>query len=217
MTSLVPILAALIVAGITLYNFRIGRQDSKKNSKILDLQDKKKVIEEKINDFYIPLGHQLGYSKTLFKIFIVNKPEDFKTLTYLLDPDQIYSDIGAKVILNENDNALLETIINIGQKVETLIYEKSYLIGDDLEFVDKYIPGDTYRYLTNPNDLSILNLLLSHIITIRLAFEKKLTGERSKFENYVFPAEINSKIDQKLLELRSILQNYDNQINALRL
>ncbi|WP_295221308.1 hypothetical protein [uncultured Chryseobacterium sp.] len=216
MASLVPILAALIIASITLYNFRVGRQDNKKNSKILDLQDKKKIIEEKINEFYIPLGHQLGYSKTLFKILIVNKPQDFKTLTYLLDRDQIYPDTGAKVILNENDNSLLETIITIGRKIETLIYEKSYLIGDDSEFTDKYIPGATYNYIVNQNDLSILNLLLSHIITIRLAFEKKLTGESSKFENYVFPTEINSKIDQKLLQLRTILQDYDNQINALR-
>lgn len=214
--SLITFIGTIIVAGITIFNSRVARADTKKNNLIIDLQSQKKVIEQKINEFYIPLEHQLGYSKTLFKIFIINKPKDFRTLTYLLEPDQIYPDNTGTIVLNDNDKALLENIISIGEKIETLIYEKSYLIGDDKEFVDVYSPSAGYEYMTNNQDMSLLSLLLSHLITIRLAFADKLRGEKDKFESYVFPNELGVRISSKLIDLRKKLVDLDKNITELR-
>jgi len=215
--SLLTFFGTLIVAGISIYNNNITRKDSKKNNQIIDLQSQKKTIEQKINEFYIPLEHQLGYSKTLFKIFKVNKPEDFRTLTFLLDKAHIYTGQTAPIVLNDNDKVLLENIITIGKKIETLIYDKSYLIGDDTEFVSAYNPGAGYEsYKPKDGDMSLLSLLLSHLITIRLASEDKLKGEKEKFEQYVFPNEFNLRIKSKLEDLRQQLINLDKQIIKLR-
>lgn len=214
--SIITFIGTSIVAGISIYHNKLARKDSKVNSIILDLQNKKKIIEQKINEFYTPLDHQLGYSKTLFKIFSIDKPLNFRTLTFLLDPQQVYPDIGSAITLSDNDKTLLETIIKIGEKIETLIYEKSYLIGDDKEFVDVYTPSIGYEYVSNIQDMNLLSLLLSHIITIRLAFSNKLKGDKDKFQNYVFPTEINNKVKAKLLLLRQEITNLDNQINSLR-
>lgn len=214
--SLITFIGTLIVAGITIINSWIARKDTKKNNLILDLQSQKKVIEQKMNEFYIPLEHQLGYSKTLFKIFIINKPENFRTLTYLLEPTQIYPHQTMPVVLNDNDKALLENIISIGEKIESLIYDKSYLIGDDKEFVNVYVPSAGYEYMANNQDMSLLSLLLSHLLTIRLAFADKLKGDKEKFESYVFPNELNVRIATKLVELRQKITDLEQQITVLR-
>jgi len=132
--SFVAFTGTMIVAGFTLWNNNKIREDSKKGQKRIGLVNKKLKHQQKLSEFYIPLRHYLENSKTLFKIFMKDKPEKFRTLTYLLDRTKEYGDKPIQVILNNNDNSILSKIFEIGEEIEKLIYNKSYLIGDDEEF-----------------------------------------------------------------------------------
>lgn len=201
--SWIAFLATIIVAAFTLWNNYKIREDSKKEQIRLRLVEAKLKHQQKLSEFYIPLRHYLENSKTLFKIFMKDKPVGFRTLTYLLNPAQKYGTIQAEVVLNENDNSILSKIFEIGEKMEELIYNKSYLIGEDNEFVKSYIPREKYKDLPYEKDMTILSLLVSHIIVIRLAYHKKLVGNSDKFNGFVFPNEINVRINEKIEQLNN--------------
>ncbi len=198
----VAFFGTLVVSGITIWqNFQI-RKDNKKEERRKRVIDEKLNYEKKLNDFYIPLRHCLENSKTLFKIFIKDKPENFRTLTYLLDKDQLYGD--AKVRFNNSDKALIESIIEIGKKIENLIYKKSYLIGNDDEFVNNYIPRADYSHIPYENNMTILSLLVSHIVVLRLAYKDELDEANVElYEGFVFPNEVNIRINEKIESLRT--------------
>ncbi len=213
--SMIAFVGTIIVAGISIYNNRKTTKENKKFVERNDLVEKRKEIEKKLNEFYIPLRNYLEQSKTLFKIFTKDKPKDFRTLTYLLNPQQKYEDKRITVQLNQNDKALLGIIIEIGERIENLIHEKGYLIGDDVEFVGNYQPSEGYKHIKYDNDLNLINLLISHIITIRLAFKEEIKGQVDKFEGFVFPNEINSKINTKIKNMEAIILTYETQIQSL--
>ncbi|PNW27809.1 hypothetical protein [Formosa algae] len=193
----------MIVAALTLWNNYNIREDSKKEQKRLRLVETKLKHQQKLSEFYIPLRHYLENSKTLFKIFMKDKPERFRTLTYLLNPSQKYGDENINVLLNENDKSILAKVFEIGEKIEDLIYNKSYLIGDDNEFVKAYSPREKYKDLPYEKDMTILSLLISHIVVIRLAYDGKLIGSTAKFEGFVFPNEINIRVDEAIKKLNT--------------
>lgn len=213
--SFITFAGTIIVAGISIYNNIKINKENKKLIERNDLIEKSKVIEKKLNEFYIPLRHYLSQSKSLFRIFNKNKPAEFRTLTFLLDPQNEYGDEKIKVVLNENDKVLLRNIIDIGSKIETLINEKIYLIGSDQEFVSKYEPSDGYKNIQYDSELSLIDLLISHLLTIRLAFKNEIAGEVEKFKGFVFPNEINPKINIKITELEEKLSNYELKIKTL--
>lgn len=213
--SMIAFLGTITVACISIYNNRKTTKENRKFVERTDLVEKRKEIEKKLNEFYIPLRNYLEQSKTLFKIFMKDKPKDFRTLTYLLNPQQKYGDQKVTVHLNQNDKALLNIIIEIGERIESLIHEKGYLIGDDVEFVGNYQPGEGYKHIKYDNDLNLINLLISHIITIRMAFKEEIKGQVDKFEGFVFPNEINSKINTKIKCLETSILSYENQIQYL--
>lgn len=213
--SMIAFTGTITVAFISIFNNRKTTNENRRLIVRTDLIEKRKFIELKLNEFYIPLRHNLEQSKTLFKIFMKDKPDNFRTLTYLLNPEQEYGVEKTKVLLNQNDKALLEMIIEIGNRIETLIHEKSYLIGDDTEFVNNYKPSEGYRHVKYDEGLTLISLLISHLVTIRLAFNGKISGQVTKFESYVFPNEINSKVNIKINELEGRVISYESQILQL--
>jgi len=201
--SFVAFTGTIIVASITIYtNYKI-RQDSKRMQKSARFIDRKIIHQQKLSEFYIPLRHYLENSKTLFKIFMKDKPEGFRTLTHFLDPKQVYGKNTQPINLNKNDVSILKKIFEIGEKMESLIYDKGYLIGDDTEFVEAYKPIKKYKNLPYERDMTILSLLISHIVVIRLANEGDLTGDIDKFKGFVFPNEINQRINDKIKVLEN--------------
>ncbi|MDM1392197.1 hypothetical protein HX047_01640 [Myroides marinus] len=208
----IAFIGTMVVAGISIYHNRKTTKENRKFIERNDLVERKKEIEKKINEFYIPLRSHLEQSKTLFKIFMKDKPNDFRTLTYLLNPAQEYGESKIVVELNENDKSLLEIIINIGEKIENLINEKGWLIGHDIEFVEHYQPSEGYKHINYDKDLNLINLLISHIIAIRLAFKGQIKGQINKFEGFVFPNEINSKITKKIEALKQEIKVLELQI-----
>lgn len=213
--SIVTFIATLIVAAFSIHQNFLTRRDSKKNITRADLIEKKLVIENKLNEFYIPLRHQLENSKTLFKILKKGKPAKFRTLTYLLDKNQRYRPNNQKVILSRNDVSLIKAIIKIGKKIEKLIHKKSYLIGDDIEFVKEYVPRQEYIHLPYEQDMTLLSLLTSHLVSIRMAFNDDLSGQKNNFEGFVFPNEINIRVNEKIIELGTEVISLETEILKL--
>ncbi|WP_132011901.1 MULTISPECIES: hypothetical protein [unclassified Flavobacterium] len=213
--ALIAFIGTFIVAIISIHQNWLTGKDNKKNLQRIAIIEKRQVIENKLNQFYIPLRHHLEHSKTLFKIFVKDKPQNFRTLTYLLDKNQIYGSNNVQVVLNKNDKSLIKTIIKVGTKIENLIHEKSYLIGDDIEFVQNYTPRTEYAHITYERDMTLLSLLISHLITIRMAFNEDLSGQINKFEGFVFPNEVNVRVNEKINELERKINSYDLEILKL--
>jgi hypothetical protein len=202
-SSFLVFAGTMIVAVLTLWNNYKIREDSKKEQKRLRQVETKLKHQQKLSEFYVPLRHFLENSKTLFKIFMKDKPKSFRTLTYLLNPSQKYGNENIKVLLNDNDKSILIKVFEIGEKIEDLIYNKSYLIGDNNEFVKAYSPREKYKDLPYEKDMTILSLLISHIVVIRLAYDGKLRGSTAKFEGFVFPNEINIRVDEAIKKLNT--------------
>lgn len=205
--ALIAFIGTLIVALLTLYNNYKIRGDSKKAIKREEINKEISKYEAKLNEFYVPLRQYLENSKTLFKIFVKNKPANFRTLTYLLNQSQTYGTNNTQITLNKNDKSILEQILQIGEKIEALIYEKSYLIGDDKDFVQDYLPREGYSHIPYEQDMSLLSLLVSHIVVIRMAYNNNLLGEVDKFEGFVFPNEINVRVTEQIEKLEKLIEN----------
>tara|TARA_R110001606_G_scaffold398569_1_gene577939 strand:+ start:2565 stop:3281 length:717 start_codon:yes stop_codon:yes gene_type:complete len=217
LVALITFLAVLIGNIITIWANIIQNKKTLKdnNNKIkrADFENEKDSYIKKLNEFYIPLRHYLENSKTLFKIFKKDKPKDFRTLTYLLKPNQKYD--GKKVKLNKNDKALLNRIFNIGSEIENLILKNSYLAGNDLEFISDYKPRDKYAQISYEKNMTLLSLLISHLIVIRMAYEQDLSGQMKKFEGFVFPNEINVRVEEKIKELNRLILDCENNMDSL--
>lgn len=210
----VAFLGTMILSGITLFQNYLIRKDTKKEEKRNRIIDEKLKYEKKLREFYIPLKQYLENSKTLFKIFIKDKPKGFRTLTYLLNPNQLYNK--STVILSQADKAILDKVFEIGVKIEELVYKKSYIVGDDEEFINYYIPREEYSHLPYEKDMTILSLLVSHIVVIRLAYNGKLKGANPKtYESFVFPNEINLRVIEKINDLTKKIGECEGKLIVL--
>ena len=202
-----------IILGLFWNTIINGKRDRKalNNSKRLMQRDvmkeKKDYNKKKLDEFYYPLTRYLQDSKDLFKIFIQDKPKNFRTLTHLLDPLQSYEN-GIKVTLTTNDKALLKSIFDKGTQIQNLIANKSSII-DDNEFIDEYLPARDYSHITYPIGLNLLGLLTAHLRIIKIAFEGDLTGEVDKYKIYVFPNEINIRVNAKIVKLEQLVKACD--------
>jgi len=214
----VEVIVALIVSGSALIGSVINSVIIFKNSaKVLKqskyqieynrLNERKKYILKKLNEFYYPLRNYLQTSKSLYDLFIQGKPNGFRTLTYLLNPNQSYED-NVKVVLQGNDKILLEKIFEIGFEIEKLIAVKGGII-DDPEFTEKYTPSNAFADPMIVGNLSLLSLTKSHLNFIRLAYNGNLIGDVEKFTVYVYPRELNKILDKIILELEESREKYE--------
>ena len=63
--------------------------------------------------------------------------------------------------------------------------------------------------------MTLLSLLASHLVTIRMAFNDDLSGQKSNFEGFVFPNEVNTRVNEKIIELESKISSIEAQILKL--
>jgi hypothetical protein len=162
-------------------SYRANKQIVELNKK--ELKEKvnsfeREEIYKRLNDFYGPLLMYRRTSKTLHDIF-KNKRE-FRTLTELLDGVEYHG----------NERELILEILRIGKECKKIIIDKSGLI-DDKVFRNNHLPK-----------------LLVHYTLIEKAFNKELKGEISRFEEYIFPKEIDDhlekRVDEMLLRLETL-------------
>lgn len=200
-TAIVTSTFALITLGFNTWSLLKQIKEKKRD-------ERRKEIYAKLNDFYGPFQAYLNTSKELFRIFAIGKPKEFRTLTYLLDPTQKYKDENgneAPIVLTDVDKELLKEIIKVGKKLETLTVEKSGLVDDAVLRYDYSVdPSSTDVKL---KDNGLLTFAKVHFQIIRLANEGKLKGDVSRFKDYVYPRELNAKIETKITELQKELKS----------
>lgn len=201
------IIAASVTAVVAIISLWYNFASLKKQVKEKRNEEKRKEINQKLNDFYGPIQSYLSASKELFKMFSKGKPKEFRTLTYLLAPDQEYdfgNGIKNKVTLNQVDKDLLNEIIEVGKSIEKLIVEKAGLV-DDVELRYNYIPNPAITDVKLEGN-GLLTFAKVHFQIIRLANEGKLKGDLERFKDYVFPKELPLKIEDKIKQLQEELR-----------
>lgn len=145
-------------------------------------EDERKEIYQKLNEFYGPVQHYLAKSNELYKRFTAFRPAGFRTLIALLEGQRFEG----------NDKVLLEQILEIVAKVEELILSRSGLV-DDTELRELLARAGT------------------HFRFIGLAYEGLLVGEADRFKGYVYPRELNEKVDKQIEKLKARL----NELNTM--
>ena len=168
---------------------------------------------KKLNEFYYPLKKYLDTSKSFSEILKSDKPKGFRTLLHLLNPDIEYEEVG-KIMLTKNDQAIINQIIKIGFEIEKLITEKSGII-DDIEFTKPYKPSPEFSDVIISNEMSILTLAVNHIRIIRLAFENGIKSDVQKYVSYVYPRELNQKVEIIIQKLEREIKLFDSEIIKL--
>lgn len=174
-TLIAPIISLIVAIGAMIFSYR----QFKKGIYAERQKEERQEIYKKLNDFYGPLIQLRQKSNLLYQQFSkeyrVIDP-NFATLTYLLN--------GGK--FDGNDKVLLEEILELGKKCETLIHSKAGLI-DDSDLRNNIIPRATTHYLI-----------------LRLAYNSKLQGEAEKFKDLTFPRNMDELLEKrkKTLELR---------------
>jgi hypothetical protein len=161
------------------------------------IAEKRENITKQLNEFYGPLISYLNITNALREIYTKDKPEGFRTLTYLLDPDQTYKTRqgSSKVVLTESDRLILGEIIEIEDKIELLVVEKGGLVDEPrLMFNHGLINGIE---TTGTSRLSLLAELIRHFRVLKLAYAGKLHGEVQRYKDFVFPTEINRVLRDK--------------------
>jgi hypothetical protein len=160
------------------------------------------VIERTLNEFYGPLISYLNVVKALYEIFRATKPQGFRTLTYLLDPDQVYQVEGKKekVILSPADTKLLEEIIETEKSIEDLILTKSGLV-DDEQLMFNYVPDPAVTDVKLSN-MSLIAVALAHFRLLRMAYAGHFKGEVARFTNLVYPREFDIQLRARVEKLQ---------------
>lgn len=194
--------ASLAVTVVTVIITTIYRQheiNERKNA------EQRNSIEKNLNEFYGPLVSNLNVVKALYKLFSRNKPDTFRTLLYLLNPNQEYQTVNGKekVILSDTDKKLLEEIIEIERKIEELIISKSGLV-DDEKLMFNYVPNAEITDV-RLDKTSLIAMAIAHFRILRMAYDGHFTGEVERFKNFVYPREFDNAIKDKMDKMREDL------------
>ncbi len=132
-------------------------------------------LEKQLELFYNPLLFLMARNRNLYKILKKQRPEetqDARTLGLLID--------NAK--LSDKEEIILQDILKNNDEIRALILKQSGLIqGEDLR-----------------NDLI---QLVGHHDIIHLAKEHKLKGTSSDYADYVYPRNVDTKVENKVIEL----------------
>lgn len=216
--ALISASALLIVNIVTqILQIRSNNRTHEHNKKVLadkKLEEKRKEIYKKLDDFYGPFQQYLGKSSELYQIFIADKPADFRALTYFLDRTQLYD--GKRVMLTENDRAIFAEILSVGKQLEKLVLSKAGLVDDPTLRQDgSPATGDAaVTDVSRPRKNGLLAVLTTHLFVIRLAYEEKLTGQIGVYKNYVFPRELPPIIEDNIARLNQELNTLNGSLQA---
>lgn len=221
------IIVSIIGSSVVLIGISFnGWQSNKKSNELLvnsARQNQYSILNEsllklqtKLSEFYYPIRSYLEKSSNIYDVFKTNKPENFRTLTYLLDKEQLYN--GSPYQLNINDRAFLKQIFEVGVEIEKIIAEKGNLI-DAPELIGPYTPseeflGDDAGY-PYPENKSLLSIAQVHLSFIRLAFDGEIEGNVENLSPYVFPRELNIIIENRVKDLESKIADLKSQQGVL--
>ena len=201
------IVVALVAAAVALTTSLLTAKYSRATIHEQRMAEKRKIIAKKLNEFYGPFISYSNVTKALYRIFARGKPKNFRTLTYLLDPEQPY-DTGSdnrKVTLSENDRKILEEILAVEEKIERLVVEKGGLV-DDPRLMFDYIPTpDRTDVHFEKGEVSLLALLITHFRVLSLAYHGQIVGETNRYQDFVYPREVDGVVRERFEKLQNEL------------
>lgn len=173
-------------------------------------RERRESLKAQLDGFYGPLQYHLMTTKALFQIFRSNKPKGFRTLTYLLDPDQpfVVNDTPTMVRLTSADKQLLIEIIDVGAKIESLILGKSGLV-DDKALMSQYVPDSKVTDVSPEafKGMGLLSIAMIHFRVLRLAFEGKLSGHLDSYKNFIYPRELDAYVERHVEKIKGELKS----------
>jgi hypothetical protein len=199
-------LAGIIVTSVfSVLNYFQSRE----KAKIDRAAERRKVIAAALADFYGPFLYYLDVARALYTPFRANKPKGFRTLTYLLNPEQTYEVAGCtqRVTLSQSDHALLKRIIETEDKMEELIRVKGGLVDDPVLLSD-YVPdhGRTDIPQEQLKKIGLLGLAITHCRVLKMAYMGEIKGEPEKYEHLVYPRALDDYIKRKINDLQRQLK-----------
>ncbi len=183
------ILSAVIAAVVSLVIGVITTRYQRSMLREKRIEDKRKEIYKKLNDFYGPMKQYLAKSYRLYELFRVDKDANraeneprFSTLTALIRGTQFQGD----------DKEILDEIIRLGEDMENLILEKAGLV-DDSELGDELLPD-----------------ALAHFFLIRIANQGRLKKDYNSYVLHTFPNKLPEAIDRRINQLRTELKELNS-------
>lgn len=206
-TIVVALITLSGVIGGIIATFIHNYLDRKYKDKVV----KKEKLHRQLEEYYRPYLGYLQHLKSLSKLLFVDKPENFRLLTYLLNKKQeyTYKDGSIKQYqLSNHDIVLMEQMFAYYESIEKLINEKSSLV-DDKVLLKEYIPNPAITDIVadDVKGLGLNALLIRHFHLIKSASEGQIDGDEDKYASYVYPREINAILEQKIDELSKALNS----------
>lgn len=199
--------AAVTIGTMSWFNGRANLEEVR-------ITEARRSLAKKLNEFYGPVIAYLNLMKALRDILGEGKPPNFRTLTYLINPEQEYEVDGQKnkVILTESDKAIIKEILEIEKKIEGLILEKGGLVEDSRLMLDYYKQVDLATpSLEEPEEPTSLAAMLAHFRVFRLAHDKEIFGAEDRYDKFVFPRGTANILNKKYIELHEELK----KLNAI--
>lgn len=189
------------------------REQNRKNLEETRRIKKKEAIEKVLNEFYMPVHAYLQVTEALAYLLRVGKPEDFRTLTHLLNPSLKYkatNDVKVTVSLSNSDKEIIKEIIEIEKKMEEIIVTKTGLVSDE---------SLMFNYETNANEtdakpdmnIGLIPHLIAHFRVLRLANEGKIIGEIERYKTFVFPRKLPDELKTKIKLLQEELDKLNDE------
>ena len=133
-------------------------------------------LKNDLETFYYPFLILSKRNTQIYQAFRKDpsKPEEFSTLLALLGGDSF----------KDNDKILLDEIMQNDKKLNKLIQIQSKVI----------------RNLTLAETMSRLS---AHYTILGLAYERKITGEKERFEEYVHPSDAIESVEKEIKKIES--------------
>ncbi|MEQ9103550.1 MAG: hypothetical protein RIE53_02510 [Rhodothermales bacterium] len=198
----VALIAALIALFVGVLGAVVNSYQIHKDSKRARLMD----IDNRLSKIYGPLNTYLNTLKVLHQVLVMGKPDGFRTLTHLVNPKTQYVQNGKKVMvtLSAADYSLIDSIIDIEKKVEELVLANSGLI-DEPSLALNYVPDPRFTDIELGYETSLLALALVHFRLLDLVRHNSanLVFSDEALSAYVYPRELNVKLQAKIRDLTS--------------
>lgn len=168
-TTIISSVGAIIVGVLALW---FSHKQTKIALKAKQQDEERAQIRKKLDELYGPLLQLRMKSNLLYQKFSENfraSDQNFSTLIYLLNGH----------VFTGNDDVLLKEIIEIGKRTENLIHDKAGLIDD-----------------TNLRTV-ILPRATTHFLVLRLAYQRALVGDISKYRSLTFPKDLDTLLENR--------------------
>lgn len=182
-----PLIATLITALVAIVSLRSNLKMSERALREKAREEERKAIRDKIEQFYGPFILLRAKSKRLYEeLFLPRRTDEERRL--FAGSDKRYRTVLALVrrySFGDDDKALLAQITDIGKQTATLIETKMGLVDDgELQMV--------------------LSQATMHFWIIDQLVQGKFIGDE-EFAQFVFPSELDLKIQSKLATLNQRL------------